>query len=453
MVRFAAEAEPALRATDQPRWIRRLALEQENARAALDWARHRGRTADAVALAGGLAYGWYITGAVQEGQDFIAQALGLEGESAVEHRAVAGAWGAWLTQIGSGATGDAVDRAERAVVVARGRSVRGFCTAAVVASLLRAYRGLTVEASELIEEAAAVLAAEPDRWLQAFVDWVRSGLVLKMGDAERAAELLRRSITGFSEEGDRYGTAIASIRLGELAELRGDYDEAISATTLAYDATISAGPGANASILATRLGNLAALQGRFDDAAAWHATGLSRARELVFPGPAAQALSGMAVAAVQQGRVDDGETLHREALDAYEGVGSVEGVAFTYACLGMLATSRGDAHAAADLHGRSLMNAARGHERRAMALAVEGLAGVRAMVGDGADAAVLLGVAAELRGGAIVVAPWLQAERDRVVGVSKALVGESAYDAAYRSGGEQAETVVARLVSETGGSF
>ena len=83
-----------------------------------------------------------------------------------------------------------------------------------------------------------------------------------------------------------------------------------------------------------------------------------------------------------------------------------------------------------------------------MALAVEGLAGVHALVGGGADAAVLLAVAAELRGGAIVVAPWLQAERDRVVAVTKARIGESAYDAAYRSGREQAETVVARLVSE-----
>ena len=168
---------------------------------------HRGRAADAVAMAAGMAYGWYITGAVQEGQAFIVRALGLEGESSAEHRAVAGAWGGMADPDRLG--GD--QRRRRRTPSGPSWSLaaapsRGFCTAAVVASLLRAYRGLTVEATELIEEAAAVLAADPDRWLQAFVDWVRSGLVLKMGDADRAAELLRDSVAGFSEEGDRYGT-------------------------------------------------------------------------------------------------------------------------------------------------------------------------------------------------------------------------------------------------------
>ena len=143
---------------------------------------------------------------------------------------------------------DAVQYAERAVAAARGGSPRGFCTAAIVASLLRAYRGHTDEATELIEEAAAGLVEAPDRWTQAFVDWVRSGLVLKMGDADRAAELLRDCVAGFPEKGDRYGEAIASIRLGELAELHGDYDEAIALTTFAYEATMSSGPGANVDL-------------------------------------------------------------------------------------------------------------------------------------------------------------------------------------------------------------
>ena len=113
----------------------------------------------------------------------------------------------------------------------------------------------------MIEEAAVALANDPERWQQAFVDWVRSGLALKTGDAARADELLHASVAGFTAEGDRYGQAIASIRLGELAELRGDYDEAVALTTFAYQGTTSIGPGANASILATRLGNLAANQG------------------------------------------------------------------------------------------------------------------------------------------------------------------------------------------------
>jgi hypothetical protein len=71
--------------------------------AALDWAGQRERSADAVATAAGLAYGWYIMGAVADGRPFIGRALAMKGDSSAEQRAMAGAWGAWLTQIGSGA--------------------------------------------------------------------------------------------------------------------------------------------------------------------------------------------------------------------------------------------------------------------------------------------------------------------------------------------------------------
>ena len=195
----------------------------------------------------------------------------MEGESSAEHRAVAGAWGAWLIQIGCrGGRATPVDVRRAGPRRRGGASARGFCHGGgggVVAARLpgshrrgdRADRGGGGPCSP----------TQPDRWLQAFVDWVRSGLALKMGDADRGRRsCLRGSVAGFAAEGDRYGKAIASIRLGELAELRGDYDEAIALTTFAYEATMSTGPGANASILATRLGNLAAnCRVDFDDAA------------------------------------------------------------------------------------------------------------------------------------------------------------------------------------------
>ena len=448
MVQLANEAEAGLRGFEQERWIRVLGLELDNARAALEWAVHRESAADAVALAGGMAYGWYITGAIQPGQAFILRALALERKSSGEQRAIAEAWVAWLIQIGAGATGEAVEHSERAVTTAQDQSAKAFSTAAIVASLLRAYRGLTVEAAELIEEAAARLLDAPDPWCQAFLDWVRSGLSLKVGDAPRATELLQSSIAGFTAVGDRYGRAIASIRLGELAEMRGDYEEAIAATTFAYEGTMSSGPGANASILATRLGNLAALQGRFDDALSWHTTALTRARELGFPGPAAQALSGMGVAASLQGSLEEARSRHEEALVAYESVGSVEGEAFTLACLGFLATNDGDRDDAVALFRRSLGKAVRGSERRATALAVEGLAGTEVLGGDGERAALLLGVAAALRGDGTLAAPRMREQVTQVEAFARGLIGDLAYETAHASGRRQADTIVARLAGE-----
>jgi hypothetical protein len=218
-------------------------------------------------------------------------------------------------------------------------------------------------------------------------------------------------------------------------------------TTFAYHVTTSIGPGANASILATRLGNLAADQGRFEDARTWHQTALSRATELGFPGPAAQAISGMAVAAGMQGDIQEAERLHRDALAAYESVGSVEGAAFSDACLGFLATRRGEGAAALGLHQRSLANAAQGNERRAMALAVEGSAGAHAACGDAANAALLLGVATELRSEQIVSPPWLLAERTRVETAIRSQLGDARYADQHRSGRLHADTILAELVA------
>ena len=67
---------------------------------------------------------------------------------------------------------------------------------------------------------------------------------------------------------------------------------------------------------------------------------------------------------------------------------------------------------AVDLHLRSLRPAARRDDRRAIALAVEGLAGTWANQGDGQQAAVLLGAAAEIQrraGGSLPSAQELDA--------------------------------------------
>jgi hypothetical protein len=156
----------------------------------------------------------------------------------------------------------------------------------------------------------------------------------------------------------------------------------------------------------------------------------------------------MAVAAGMRDRSDEAERLHREALAGYEGVGSVEGIAFSHAALGFLATKRGEVEEALELHRRSLAEAALGSERRAMALAVEGLAGSHAFSGDAPTAARLLGVAAELRDERIVSPPWRLADRARVEAGMRSLLGDDRYTALYESGRQQAETILARLVAD-----
>lgn len=316
--------------------------------------------------------------------------------------------------------------------------------------MLRAFRGLTDSAAQLMDEAAKVLEREPDPWGQAWVDWVRSGLTLKMGDPERALTLLRQSFAGFEAVRDGWGTAIASIRLSELAEVRGDYDEARTRATSAYEAVMLVGPRTfNASMLAARLGNLAALQGRFDEADVWYDTALVRAREGAYVGALAQTLSGMAHAALRRGRLDDAESWHREALAVYEVSGSVEGTASSLAALGSIASLRGDQTSAVDLHLRSLREAARSNDRRAVALAIEGLASARANDGDGQRAAVLLGAAAEIRrlaGGPLPSAH--EPGTARTAELIDSLLGPADRASARRAGAEGCDEIVDQLLSD-----
>jgi hypothetical protein len=105
----------------------------------------------------------------------------------------------------------------------------------------------------------------------------------------------------------------------------------------------------------------------------------------------------MGVTALRQGDLEDAAIRHAEALEVFTASGSVEGVSFSLTQLGLVARARGDACGAIDLGLRSLELAMSSDDRRAIALAVEGLAGAHAVGDDFQRAATLLGAARELR--------------------------------------------------------
>jgi predicted ATPase/DNA-binding SARP family transcriptional activator len=447
-VTFAAEADIALRSSAQTTWVDKAVAERENIRAAVRWACEHGRADDAIAIVAGLAYAWYISGSIKESLPLLTSALAMDGDTSAELRAVSEAWAGWMTQMAGGASSEAVERAERAVVIARAASSRTFALAVGFAAMFRAFRGLSAEAGEIVDEASARLDREADQWGNAWIDWVRSGLVNKAGDPQRATELLHASVEGFTQLDDQCGVAIASIRLGELAELRGDYAQARSSTLFAYNAlTVAGAKSFNASSLATRLGNIAALQGNFAEAAEWHELGLRRARDGEFPGAIAQAFSGMGEAARRSGELGPAAAYHREALSRFESSGSIEGASFSLACLGLIATERGDPELAVDLHMKSLVKAHASSDQRGVAFALEGLAEAFATGDDAAEAAALLGAAAALReriGGPPPVSQRGGVDRAEQRACSQ--LGQRAYASEYARGSSEVDAIVAGRV-------
>ena len=103
--------------------------------------------------------------------------------------------------------------------------------------------------------------------------------------------------------------------------------------------------------------------------------------------------------------------------------------------LGYLAELRGDADAAYERHADGLAAARQSGNARAMALAVEGLAGANALAGNGERAARLLGLAAALRDRA--GGPLTEPERGDVNRATErclAAIGRDAFDAAFQWG-------------------
>ena len=72
---LAEEAEPDLRGPQQAEWLNRLEQEQDNLRAALDWALTEADGELGLRLAGALSYFWYTRGQPREEQYWLTKAL------------------------------------------------------------------------------------------------------------------------------------------------------------------------------------------------------------------------------------------------------------------------------------------------------------------------------------------------------------------------------------------
>ncbi|MFD9950347.1 hypothetical protein ACFWYW_56715 [Nonomuraea sp. NPDC059023] len=111
------------------------------------------------------------------------------------------------------------------------------------------------------------------------------------------------------------------------------------------------------------------------------------------------------------------------------------GLALIHAELGFVAEQRGDAEAAHRLHLAGLEAARMTADRRAVALALEGLAGAHALSGDHRRAARLLGTAHMARESAC--APLPRTERsdvDRITTAVLAALGEKTFEEEFGRG-------------------
>ncbi|MES0833040.1 ATP-binding protein [Nocardiopsis tropica] len=416
---LAERADALLRGPEQGHWLERLDRESTNLRAALEFAVGEGDAHLAARLANALCWYRYLRGRTGEARDALDAAL-CAGAGPVagapspdrtlrggEARARAVVWRTALS-----APGSEDDRSRRAAADEDLAGVGDPAERARLAwfsELTRWGLGDLDRATRRTEEALAASLEAGDRWCAAVC---RVGLARTAFVQGSPAEALRLAAEGervLRGLGDRWGVLHASDVLAQAAEALGDFGDAAARHTEGLRIAEELRLWRTVSLKLAGLGRIALLEGDLDRADTLHSRALSVAQEHSDAVAEQFADAGIALTARRRGDLDLAERSLRRRLAWNRRVDGRIGTAFILTQLGFVAEQRGDAAEALDLHRQGLGEAERGGDPRAVALALEGLAGARSLAGEHGAAAELLDRARALRDG--VGMPLPPAER------------------------------------------
>ncbi|RFS87454.1 AfsR/SARP family transcriptional regulator [Actinomadura spongiicola] len=429
-IELLEDATSHLRGSDQREWLGRLDAEAANVRRALENALHHGKASHALRLCNAAAWYWFLRGRLREAERSFQRALAIEvPPTAASTRARAEAWQAGFAAL----VGDTVAPWSRinANLPEDTESLRtlwflGFAlfggghqaaSEEVIGRVLDGFHGL--------DDRWGVAAALSVRANQAHV---RGDLVTLERDGHRSAEI-------FGELGDLWGRLQTVEPLASLAEMNGDYDRAERLFQEGRRIAEELGMWSQVSDTLSGLGNLAMLAGDHARAREFHQDALRVAAEHSFKPGEIRAEVGLGLGARREGRLDAAETHLRHVLEWLTRLNFEPGRALVLAELGFIAELRGDAATSLRLHLEGWAAARNTGDARAMALALEGLAGAHTLAARHTSAALLLGAAAAARDS--VNMPLPPAERgdvDRITRTVREHLDEDTYRTTFEHG-------------------
>jgi predicted ATPase/class 3 adenylate cyclase len=211
-LRLAEEAQPALQATGQGRWMARLEQEHENLRAALFWLlvqargggeQNKAQAERALRFCTALSWFWTIRGYSREGQSFLEQALALRERVSVPMRARAlytAAHLAWIL--------DDLERTEKlgSESLHHFRELGDNVGTAEALFLLGSSawaRGEYPLARSQLEEAASLYQGMGEQWKRGRCLTQLARISTVQGEYEQAQELLEQSLALYQILGDK----------------------------------------------------------------------------------------------------------------------------------------------------------------------------------------------------------------------------------------------------------
>ncbi|MEU9499858.1 BTAD domain-containing putative transcriptional regulator [Streptomyces sp. NPDC048196] len=446
---LAERAAPLLYGAAQREWLERLDQETANLRAALDGAVVDDAADRALRLVNALAWYWFLRGRLAEAGRSLDAALtasaGAHPDVPEGRRLRAAAWQVGMASL---AGGDA-DPVTRAAAVLRRYESHDDPAERAWAQWFLGYAQVGLGdpgvAADRMARALTAFRALGDRWGTAAALSSRAqgtggeDLPARRRAAEESAAL-------FAELGDRWGQLHATDALAAIAEIAGDYGRAARLHQEGLRSAEELGLRIQVSYKLSGLGRIALLTGDLAAARDHHERALRLAAEQSHRRGEMFAECGLALGARREGRLDEAEAHLLPWLEWCRGREGDPGTAFVLAELGFIAELRGDAATARERHLDGFAAARATGDPRAVALALEGLAGARTLTGHLASAARLLGAADALRSAA--GAPRPAAERTdvtRSTTTARRGLGAVAFDTAYARG---AKTTPEELVAE-----
>ncbi|WP_250031043.1 BTAD domain-containing putative transcriptional regulator [Paractinoplanes maris] len=231
VIELAETAEPHLRRAEQLEWLARLDAEHDNIVAAMRGALAAGEAQQAMRLAAGAGWYWWLAGHKAEGIELITAAAATPGEVTDDVRASVYALAVHFLSAGRGDERVAADWINRAYEAGLRNGSRGPWTGLVVA-LKR-----MLDAPAELESAWEPLLADDDPWIRALARLHSGKARIILGRPGPEAEHhLESGLAEFRELGERFGIWFGLTELAERVAARGDFaaardllDEAITA--------------------------------------------------------------------------------------------------------------------------------------------------------------------------------------------------------------------------------
>jgi tetratricopeptide (TPR) repeat protein len=474
---LAEEAEPKLHGQGQLEALRRLEADHDNLRAALSWSLAHDDPGTALRLAGALAHFWLIHQHEREGCHWLEAALARAGRRAELARS---AWRA-RALVGLGRLlefedqGAAETSSEEALAIYRELGDRaGMGYALYMLAAFPFFRSDYVASHALYQESLAHYQAEEDGWGIGMCLHCMAHLAHYQGDYPTARQLFQQSVALLRESGDLFNLthpahdlAIETWVCGDATRAR-ELDEENLATFRALqakgqiswvldnlvDIALYQGEYSRARALTEealairreldstalvceleRLGRLACLQGDLATGRSYYEQALQQAQAHNWTSDIARLEARLGRIAYYEGNLERAAALLQRSLPVFATGEAVLDLPYVLVEAGDVARVRGELEQAADYYRQSLTALAQREAVVGVAEPLEGLAKIAVAQGLPDRAARLLGAASALRERiAAPVAPVNRAEYEQSLAAARAVLDETAFDAAWAAG-------------------